>query len=79
MNKTPIQTALDLLGEKQLLPSGSMTAVMHQIMDGEATPAQIGGLLMALKLNGETVEIITEAAKVMRERAIKVTVDKDGW
>ena len=77
MNKTPIQTALDLLGEKQLMPSGSMTAVMHQIMDGEATPAQIGGLLMALKLNGETVEIITEAAKVMRERAIKVTVDKD--
>jgi len=76
MNKTPIQTALDLLGEQQLLPTGSMTAVMHQIMDGDATPAQIGGLLMALKLNGETVEIITEAAKVMRERAIKVSVDK---
>ncbi len=76
MNKTPIQNALDLLGEQQLLPTGSMTAVMHQIMDGEATPAQIGGLLMALKLNGETVEVITEASKVMRERAIKVTVDK---
>jgi len=69
MKKTPIQIALDLLGEQQLLPTGSMRAVMHQIMDGDATPAQIGGLLMALKLNGETVEIITEAAKVMRERA----------
>lgn len=76
MNKTPIQIALDTLGEQQNLPSGSMSAVMHQIMDGEATPAQIGGLLMALKLNGETVEVITEAAKVMRERAVKVEVDK---
>lgn len=77
MNKTPIQTALDLLGEQQALPAGSMTAVMNQIMDGEATPAQIGGLLMALKLNGETVGQITEAARVMRERAIKVEVSKD--
>lgn len=76
MNKTPIQTALDLLGDEKALPSGSMSAVMNQIMDGEATPAQIGGLLMALKLNGETVEQITEAAKVMRERAIKVEVNK---
>ncbi len=76
MRKTPIQTALDLLGEQQSLPSGSMSAVMNQIMDGEATPAQIGGLLMALKLNGETVELITEAAVVMRERATKVHVDK---
>lgn len=76
MNKTPIQIALDLLGDEKELPTGGMSAVMNQIMDGEATPAQIGGLLMALKLNGETVEQITEAAKVMRERAIKVDVNK---
>lgn len=76
MSKTPIQAALDLLGEKQPLPAGSMTAVMNEIMDGQATPAQIGGLLMALKLNGESVEHITEAAVVMRERATKVHVNK---
>ncbi len=76
MNKNPIQIALDLLGEQQQLPVGGMTDVMHQIMNGDATPAQIGGLLMALKLNGESVEVITEAAKVMRERAIKVEVEK---
>lgn len=76
MTKTPIQNALELLGEQQSLPTGVMTAVMHQIMDGQATAAQIGGLLMALKLQGESVETITEAAKVMRERAIKVDVDK---
>ncbi len=77
MNKSPIQTALDLLGEQQPLLADSMTAVMNQIMDGNATPAQIGGLLMALKLNGETVEQITAAAKVMRYRAVKVSVSKD--
>ncbi len=76
MNKTPIQKALDLLGDQQELPEGSITDVMNQVMDGEATPAQIGGLLMALKLTGETVEHITEAAVVMRDRAVKVEVDK---
>ena len=73
--KTPIQQALDLLGEQQPLPVSMMRTVMHQIMDGEATDAQIGGLLMALKLQGETTQYITEAAEVMRERAIKVDVD----
>ena len=73
--KTPIQQALDILGEQQPLPANMMRTVMHQIMDGEATDAQIGGLLMALKLNGETTQYISEAAEVMRERAIKVEVD----
>ncbi len=72
--KTPIQTALEDLGEQRTLPPGAMIDVMNQIMDGDATPAQIGGLLMALKLRGESVSQITEAAKVMRERAVKVTV-----
>ncbi len=75
--KTPIQTALDLLGEQQLLPSGTIKAVMNQIMDGEATQAQIGGLLMALKINGETIEHITEAATVMRQRATQVKVSPE--
>ncbi len=75
--KTAIQQALELLGERQPLPPGMMRSVMNQIMDGEATPAQIGGLLMALKLTGETVEYITEAATVMRERAIQVKVATD--
>lgn len=75
--KTPIQKALEALGEQRPMPQGSMTEVMNQIMDGDATPAQIGGLLMALKLRGESVSQITEAAAVMRERAIKVQVSKD--
>lgn len=42
------------------------------IMSGGATPAQIGGFLMALRVRGETVEEITAAASVMREMALSV-------
>ncbi len=72
-----IQQALQLLGESSTLPAGLMSDVMNQIMDGAATPAQIGGLLMASKINGDTVQTITEAAKVMRARATKITTHAD--
>jgi anthranilate phosphoribosyltransferase len=74
---TPIQQALTLLGDQKLLPNQCMTQVMNQIMDGAATPAQIGALLMASKINGDTVQTITEAATVMRERATKVHLKHD--
>jgi len=47
-------------------------AVMGLIMDGEASPAQIAALLIAMRLKGETVEEITGFARVMRERATPV-------
>ncbi|MGB0750051.1 MAG: anthranilate phosphoribosyltransferase [Magnetospiraceae bacterium] len=43
------------------------------IMSGSATPAQIGGFLMALRVRGETVEEIAAAAKVMREKAVPIS------
>lgn len=43
--------------------------VFEIIMSGDATPAQIGGLLMALRVRGETVEEITGAARIMRSKA----------
>lgn len=43
------------------------------LFDGEATPAQIGGFLMALRTRGETVEEYTAAAAVMRSKCHKVT------
>ena len=75
MSKTAIQDALDLLGDGQNMPDGMVTAVMNQIMDGEATPAQIGGWLMAMKIRGETAPQITEAVNVMRQRATRVLCD----
>lgn len=52
-----------------------MTAVMNQIMTGEATPSQIGGFLVALRLKGETVDEIASAAGVMRNLAARVELD----
>jgi anthranilate phosphoribosyltransferase len=46
-----------------------MAEVIGQIMDGGATPAQIGGLLVALRAKGESVEEIVGAATAMRTRA----------
>ena len=70
---TPIQQAIRQLAEGTDLPESVMQAAMHQIMTGEATPAQIGGLLMGLRVKGETVEEIVAAARVMRELASRVT------
>ncbi|WP_137700361.1 anthranilate phosphoribosyltransferase [Marimonas lutisalis] len=46
------------------------------LFEGEATPSQIGGLLMALRTRGETVEEYTAAAAVMRAKCHAVTAPK---
>ncbi|HEY0192110.1 MAG TPA: anthranilate phosphoribosyltransferase [Kofleriaceae bacterium] len=55
------------------LSRDEMTAVIGQIMDGGATPAQIGGLLVALRIKGEAVDEIVGAATAMRARAAALT------
>lgn len=71
-----IQTAINEVISGNHLNRADMHVVMKTIMQGEATPAQIGGLLVALRLKGESVDEITAAAEVMRELAEKVNVDK---
>lgn len=47
------------------------------MMSGEATPSQIGGLLMALRVRGETVDEITGAVEIMREKMLRVEAPED--
>jgi anthranilate phosphoribosyltransferase len=54
------------------LSEDEMVAVMDQVMEGKATPAQIGALLIALRFKGETVAEITGAARVMRAKCTPV-------
>ncbi|PCJ17649.1 MAG: anthranilate phosphoribosyltransferase [Gammaproteobacteria bacterium] len=54
-----------------------MQQVMELIMTGQATPAQMGGFLVGLRMKGETVQEITGAAQVMRRLATPVHVDVD--
>jgi anthranilate phosphoribosyltransferase len=51
--------------------------VMNQIMNGEATDAQIGAFLVALRCKGESVEEITGCAEVMREKATPITTKRE--
>jgi anthranilate phosphoribosyltransferase len=56
------------------LSSEEMARAMGRIMDGEATPAQIGAFLIALRMKGETVDEVVGAARAMRQRAQKLRV-----
>lgn len=67
-----IQTAIQHLIDGANLTQHEMRQVMQQIMTGEATAAQIGGFLVALRMQGETVEEITAATEVMRELSARV-------
>lgn len=67
-----IQEALGHLLEGRSLDAPGMTRVMQQIMTGEATDAQIGAVLAALRMKGETVEEVAAAATVMRALATSV-------
>ena len=49
----------------------------HTMMSGEATPSQMGGLLMALRVRGETVDEITGAVTAMREKMLSVRAPAD--
>ena len=72
-----IQQAIRYVTEGRDLSRAEMRSVMQAIMQGETTPAQIGGFLVGLRLKGETVDEITAAAEVMRELAARVSVSAE--
>ena len=67
-----MQAAIRAVTEQRDLDAADMEAVMRLIMTGQATPAQIGGFLIGLRMKGETVDEIAAAARVMRELATRV-------
>ncbi len=67
-------SAIRAVTERRDLSREEMQSVMSTIMTGEATPAQIGGFLIGLRMKGETIDEITAAAQVMRELATRVDV-----
>lgn len=69
-----IQNAIQQIVEHNDLTEKDMESVMRQIMQGECTPAQMGGFLIGLRMKGETVGEITAAATVMREFALQVDI-----
>ena len=73
-----IQQAIAQLVAGTNLTEEEMVDVMNQVMTGEATPIQVGAFLTALRIQGESVEEVTGAARVMREKALHVDAGEQG-
>lgn len=72
-----MRQALQALVDGRSLTREEMRLVMTEVMTGEATPAQIGALLVALRIRGETIEEIVGAAEVMRSLVTRVKVPQE--
>ncbi|MEJ2520216.1 MAG: anthranilate phosphoribosyltransferase [Desulfuromonadales bacterium] len=69
-----IKEAIGKVVLRENLSETEMIDVMNEIMGGEATPAQVGAFITALRMKGETIDEIAGAARVMRDRATPIRV-----
>jgi anthranilate phosphoribosyltransferase len=70
---SPLRRALSALGNRQSLTEDQTAEVFGVVMSGQATPAQIGGLLMGLRAKGETADELAGAARALRNAMVRVT------
>jgi len=73
MTTASLKPVLARLGKGETLSVAEAEAAFGIIMDGQATPAQIGGLLMAMRARGETVAELTGAVTAMRARMTRIS------
>jgi anthranilate phosphoribosyltransferase len=71
----PLERAIHALANRESLSESLATLVFGTVMQGEATPAQVGGLLLALRLKGETAEELAGAARALRNAMVRVEID----
>ena len=72
-----VQQAIADLVAGNNLSEEHASGVMESIMTGEATPAQFGAFVTALRIKGETADEIAGMARVMRDKALRVSIDGD--
>lgn len=72
-----IKQALNKISEGRDLAGEEMRSVMRLIMEGEATPAQLGAFLMGMRIKGESVGEIAAAVSIMREKMVPVDAPED--
>ena len=72
-----LRTLLAKVATGQRLSEAEASTAFEAMMSGDATPSQMGGFLMALRVRGETVDEITGAARIMRAKALAVRAPKD--
>jgi anthranilate phosphoribosyltransferase len=73
MEASPLRRALTALANRQSLSDSQTAEVFGIVMSGAATPAQIGGLLMGLRVKGETADELAGAARALRDAMVRVT------
>ncbi len=73
-----MQEALSRLVQRESLTEAEAAEAMRTLMSGDATPVQIAGFIVALRVKGETAEEISGLARAAREQATPIPLDGEG-
>jgi anthranilate phosphoribosyltransferase len=73
---TPILTAIRRLAHAEAVPGTELTGAFEQVMTGNASPAQIAALLMALRVKGETPEEVAAVVRAMRSVMVRLPAEQ---